>query len=55
LSDILTPDFNESAIELMKELLYLDDESFKSVYINKQIDDFYSQIKAAYNNRLDNF
>lgn len=55
LADVLTPDFNESAIELMKELLYLEEESFKSVYINKQIDDFYSQMKAAYNNRLDNF
>jgi hypothetical protein len=54
LSDVLTPDFNDSAIVLMKELLYLEQDSFKSVYINKQIDDFYSQMKAAYNARLDN-
>jgi hypothetical protein len=55
LIDILTPDFNDSAVHLMKRLLYLPDDEFKATYINSQVDDFYSQIKTTYNIRLDDF
>jgi len=54
LTEILIPDFNDSAVNLMEKLLYSDEKDFKVMYINAQVDDFYSQIKSSYNIRLDN-
>lgn len=54
LSDIMEPSFMEDAQKLMTELLYLDKSEFKVEYIHRQVDDFHSLMKGAYNSRLDN-
>jgi hypothetical protein len=55
LTEVLEPNFTDSAAELMKRLLYLKGDEFNATYINSQVEDFHSQVKTAFNIRLDDF
>lgn len=55
LTEVMEPNFMDSAAELMKKLLYLENNEFNATYINSQVEDFHSQVKTAFNIRLDDF